>query len=361
MKGINKVLISTMLFFAPSAQATPLLDAELNNQSIYAGSYVTTGNAAEAAGNVQALGSITIGASSQVDGTLETGGFVSIGAAAGVAGNIKSRTYTSVGAAADIDGDINAGGAVTIANNATVVGDVVSAVSIAITGKGAISGDETVTTNDGANRPHIVISQESNITNAQQTLKKLEGADLNGTVTTNIELFPGVYNVNGILAVTGGTIITLDGNNANSSWVFNISNHMTFGNGAMVDLVDVTPDSSVIWNVMGGYATIGENVNMTGLILAKGYITSGLNAEVSGVGNYCGGAFSARNYVTLGAGSSFGTTGCLSGAATSYDNLVSRSSISSRSSMVVVPEPATFLLLSLGFLGLVGITNRRKV
>jgi cytoskeletal protein CcmA (bactofilin family) len=375
MKRIKKLLVTTMLTVVTNVQAAPLLDVELNNQSIYAGSYVTTGDAAKAAGNLQAFDAITIGASSQVGGTLETGTFVSIGAAAGVAGNIKSGTYvsvgdsavlggdvqsgtyTSIGEAAGVVGNINAGGAVTIADNATVVGDVVSKVSIAVTGKGAIDGDNTIAIDDGTSSPHVVVSQESNITNAQQTLRELEGTDLNGTVTTNIELFPGVYNVNGILAVTGGIIITLNGKNKDSYWVFNISQNMTFGDGAMVNLIDVPPDSSVIWNVTGGYATIGANANMRGLILAKGNITSGDSAKLSGVGDYCGGAFSAKEYITLGASSSFGTKDCLNGAATSYDNLVRRSS------MIAISEPATFLLLGmgfLGFLGLIGINNRRK-
>jgi hypothetical protein len=89
--------------------------------------------------------------------------------------------------------------------------DVVSKVSIAVTGKSAIDGDDSMAIDDGTSSPHVVVSQESNITNAQQTLRELEGTDLNVTVTTNIEHFSGVYNVNSILAVTGGIIITLDG------------------------------------------------------------------------------------------------------------------------------------------------------
>jgi hypothetical protein len=122
----------------------------------------------------------------------------------------------------------------------------------------------------------------------------------------------------------------------------------------MVNLIDVTPDNSVIWNVTGSYATIGANANMRGLILAKGNITSGDGAKLSGVGDYCGGPFSAKEYITLGANSSLGTTDCLKGAATFYDNLVRRSS------MVAISEPATFLLLGLGILGLVGTKNRSK-
>jgi hypothetical protein len=89
-----------------------------------------------------------------------------------------------------------------IANNATVVGDVVSKVSIAVTSKDTIDGDDTIAIDDGTSSPHVVVSQESNITNAQKSSRELEGTDLNGTVLTNIELFPEVHNVNGIIKLT---------------------------------------------------------------------------------------------------------------------------------------------------------------
>jgi hypothetical protein len=107
MKGIKKLLVTTMLTVVTNVQAAPLLDVELNNQSIYAGSYVTTGDAAKAAG---------------------------------------------------VSGNIDTGGAVTIADNATVAGDVVSKVSIAVTGKGAIDGDDTIAIDDGTSSPHVVVS-----------------------------------------------------------------------------------------------------------------------------------------------------------------------------------------------------------
>jgi hypothetical protein len=141
---------------------------------------------------------------------------------------------------------------------------------------------------------------------------------------------------------------------------FNVSDYLRFGAGVKINLINVTDDSSVIWNTVGdlipddsssGNATVGAIADIIGLILAKGLITAGANAKLSGVAEYCGGAFSARSYVTLGTNSPFGAVGYTSGAATSFDTIRS-------ASVIDVPEPTNILLLSLSLLGIVGLIRR---
>jgi hypothetical protein len=96
--------------------------------------------------------------------------------------------------------------------------------------------------------------------------------------------------------------------------------------GANTNIVmnNVGENSSVIWNILGnsaggaglGYATLGAGVDFIGVILANTHITVGAGvAQVSGVGDSCGGLYSATSYVTVGATSIVCGDGCLATSA----------------------------------------------
>ena len=65
----------------------------------------------------------------------------------------------------------------------------------------------------------------------------------------------------------------------------------------------------MIWNI-GGYASLGESSTFIGTILANTYISVGANTNVSGVGNSCGGLYSATSYVSTGDTAIVGGNGC---------------------------------------------------
>jgi len=357
MKHTKSLLVISMILAASGAQATPLLNAELNNQSIYAHVYVTVGASATAGGNMQSPGTISTGADSIAGGNIEAGTFAAIGASGAVKGNIKSGTYTSAGAGAGLDGDIQTGTYASFGNSASVAGSVESGTDTRIDLTATVvTVTQDRTLDSGYSAPEV-ISQTENIKSAQQTLKDLgKGTQLAVGFGTNDELLEaGIYSVADYLTVAAGTTITLDGGDVDASWVFNISNYMTVGALADIKLLNVTDESSIIWNILGdktvgageGYTTLGAGAKFRGLVLSKGYVSAGDSAVMSGVGDYCGGAFSATNYVTLGANAKFGKDDCKNGAATAYNNLAR------------VPEPSTALLLGLG-LALFGIARRKK-
>ena len=399
MKKTKQILFIFISAVLSSAQATPLFISELNEQSIYAGTYVDVYAGSGVGGNLQSLTYVTAGDSAKIGGSLETGTHVSLGASGSVGGNIKSGTYINAGDSGAFGGDVESGtytsigklgkvtgniisgdytyagvqsvlsgnvraqGAVRIDTSGHIDGDVVSATSISFLGgagttPGSIRGSNSVDNTMDRFVSHRVNDQDGAITSAQQVLRLLgnkEGKELDGRVTTNKTLYSGVYNISGTLAVTANSIITLDGQNKDAYWIFNVSDFMSFGSGVKINLVNVTDKSSVIWNSVGdmtggsaGYATIGANSDVVGLILAKGVVTSGAGTNLSGVGGYCGGAFSARSFVSLGANNQFGAVGCKSGAATNFNNLIA------------VPEPNNVLLLGMSLLGLGYLVKRRK-
>jgi hypothetical protein len=202
MKHTKSLLVISMILAASGAQATPLLNAELNNQSIYANVYITVGALATAGGNMQSVGAISTGAGSIAGGNIEAGTFAVIGASGAVKGNIKSGTYTSAGAGAELDDDIQTGTYASFGNSAAVGGSVES-------------GTETE-----YSAPEV-ISQTENITSAQQTLKDLRnGTQLEvGFGTKHERLGAGIYSVADYLTVAAGITITLDGKGVDSSWV----------------------------------------------------------------------------------------------------------------------------------------------
>jgi hypothetical protein len=352
MNPTKQVLFISIFAVVSSAQASPItIDSDITKQAIYSETYVSAGAMAIINGDIKSrtyatIGAATVGAAATlkatVNGNVESGTYTSTGALATVNGNVKSGTYASTGANAAVNGNISSGSYATFGSGTVVQGNVQA--------QGIVTLDPTVRVTGGAEgglggQPPPVTSLQLEILAQQQVLKALGGTLLmSGFADGSVALTAGVYNVLDILKVAAHTKITLDGGGDDRTWVFNIGNHMDFGAGVNVVLNDVGDGSSIIWNVLGdstgtppgpglGYASLGAGADFKGTILSTGYISAGAGAKMSGVGDSCGGAYSAFSYVSLGADAVFGSEGC--GAS--------------------VPVPGTIWLLGLGLFGLASI------
>jgi cytoskeletal protein CcmA (bactofilin family) len=390
LKRINPLLFILLLFSVNGAQAglTPLLGSQLDNQSLYASGYITLGAETTVGGNIQSTASVTVAAGAIVGGNIESGTTTTLGASAGVGGYIESTKTVTLGASATVDGSIQAGTTSTIGASSKIKGDLMTGTTATIAAQVEVDGDvlagSTVTvgadsifggnvdagttTTIGAgvkingeltsnssqtvSPAPVVMNQEELITSVQTTLKELgKGTELvSTTFGTNDEILEaGIYSTINYLSIAMGKTLTLDGKGTDGSWVFNISNYLSFAANAKVILNNVTDNSSIIWNVLGdktgsaGYTQLGAGAEVRGYIFAKGFVQTGANALIAGVGNDCGRAFSATNFIEFGANSVIGNEGCTNGAV---------------AKVTPIPEPTSIWLFGLGILVLTFITKR---
>ena len=368
-KHVRRFIFILLFFLGFSLQtvAQSLTDSNLNNQSLYASGYITAGARTTVGGNVQSATAVTLAADAVVGGNIEAGAAATLGANAGVVGYIEVGTTATLGAAAIVNGFIQAGttatvgasviidGSLTAGTTATfdtlveVTGNVLGGTTVTI-GAGSIfhgNVDAGTTTTVGAGvqidgiltansllvppSPLLVTNQEDLITLMQIALKELgTGTELvSTTFGVNSEILEaGIYSTIDYLTISGGKTLTLDGKGVDGTWIFNIANYLSFAIDAKVILLNVTDNSTIIWNVLGdktgsaGYTQLGAGAETTGFILAKGFVQTGANTVIEGIANDCGGAYSATNYIEFGADSVIGQTGCTNGMAASINEAV---------------------------------------
>jgi predicted acyltransferase (DUF342 family) len=393
LKYINQVLLISILTllatctFFSNVQASfqPLLGTDLNNQSLYASGYITMGARTTVGGNVQSATAITLAADAIVGGNIEAGSDVTLGVTAGVDGYIQAGSTVTIGASSTVQGYVQAGTTATLDAAVTVEGELVAGTTVTTGATAVIGGDilagttltvgadsilrgdvdaGTTTTIaagvkiDGvltANSlktvpPAIVVqNQEELITSVQSNLKSLgTGTELISTTfgTNDETLEAGIYSTVNYLTIAIGKTLTLDGKGVDGTWVFNIANYLSFAADSKVILKNVTNNSSIIWNVLGdktgatGYTQLGAGAETRGYIIAKGFVQTGANALIAGIGNDCGGAYSATGYIEFGADSVIGVDNCTNGTVTAITE---------------VPEPASIWLLFVGFFCLIVI------
>ncbi|MFQ3193284.1 MAG: LruC domain-containing protein [Colwellia sp.] len=368
-KKISSLLFICIFLVVHGVQSSeqPLLDSALKSQSLYASGYITMGARTTVGGNIQSATAITLAANAAVGGNLEAGTAATLGADAGIAGYIEAGSTTTLGVAATVDGPILAGTTATVGASVILKGDLIGGTTVTIAATVEVTGDvlagTTVTVGAGsiihgnvdagttttigagvqidgiltANSlvtpppPPIVINQEALLTSVQESLKALgTGTELVSTTfgVNNETLEAGIYSTIDYLTVTGGKTLTLDGKGVDGTWIFNIANYLSFAINAKVILLNVTDNSSIIWNILGdktgsaGYAQLGAGAEITGFIFAKGFIQTGADAVIEGVANDCGGAYSATNFIEFGADSIIGQPGCTNGMALSISQAI---------------------------------------
>ena len=369
VKIIKSLLFISVIFILPSVQAStqPLLDSDLNNQSLYASGYITMGARTTVGGNIQSATAITLAANAVVGGNAEAGAATTLGADATIMGYIEAGSTTTLGVAAIVEGSILAGTTATIGADAVINGELIAGTTVTIDATVEVVGDvlagTTVTVGAGsilygdvdagttttigadvqingnltANSlllppsPPLVTNQEALLTSVQTILKALgTGTELDSITfgVNNETLEAGIYSTIDYLAIAGGKTLTLDGKGVDGTWIFNIANYLSFAIDAKVILLDVTDNSTIIWNVLGdktgsaGYTQLGAGAETTGFILAKGFVQTGANTVIEGIANDCGGAYSATNFIEFGADSVIGQPGCTNGMTLSVSEAI---------------------------------------
>jgi predicted acyltransferase (DUF342 family) len=397
LKYINKVLLISILTllatctFFSNVQASfkPLLGTDLNNQSLYASGYITMGARTTVGGNVQSATAVTLAADAIVGGNIEAGTAVTLGAAAGVSGyiqagssatlgatatvqnyiqtgttttlgadvtvegNLVAGTTVTTGATAEIGGNVLAGSTLTVGADSILRGNVDAGTTTTIAAGVQIDGVLTANSSQTAPPPAVVKNQEDLITSVQKNLKALgTGTELVSTTfgTDDETLVAGIYSTVNYLTIAIGKTLTLDGKGVDGTWVFNIANYLSFAADSKIILKNVTKNSSILWNVLGdktgatGYTQLGAGAEARGYILSKGFVQTGANALIAGIGDDCGGAYSATGFIEFGADTVIGKENCSNGKVTAVTE---------------VPEPASIWLLFLGFFSLIVIARRK--
>ncbi|MFT5023951.1 MAG: hypothetical protein ACI9O3_001560 [Colwellia sp.] len=96
---------------------------------------------------------------------------------------------------------------------------------------------------------------------------------------------------------------------------------------------------------------LGAGAKARGYIFARGFIQTGADSIIAGIGNDCGGAYSASNFIEFGADTVIDKKDCTNGEPrASADGLA----------VTQVPEPATLWLFALALFGLAIKAQRKK-
>ncbi|MFT7671358.1 MAG: putative acyltransferase (DUF342 family) [Planctomycetota bacterium] len=277
-------LLVGMPLLAPSALALvpsgncpvdSVMDSPVFDQSVYAKGYVTLSATSQVNGDIWAGAAITAGAKAIVDGNSKAGAATTLGALVHVNGNVTSGAATTLGAGAVVEGSVMSGAATTY-------------------GAGSVVNNECIVNQPDPSELDVKAAQD-----ALALLVPVSPAELlPGNLAADVTLSSGVHEVAGPLTVSASTIITLDAATGDE-FIFNVSGYVSFGAGVIVEVINGTGNTKVIWNVTGTYISVGANAKITGTLMANVYVSTGAGSVVDG-------AYSATSYVTVGAGATVG-------------------------------------------------------
>jgi hypothetical protein len=291
------------------------------------GGHFTTGDAAT-------LGATTIDGNIIVGGDLTAGAAILVGTKAVIGGNVRSGAATSTDFGADtiVNGDATAGTALTLGADVVIQGHAqAGSGAIALGVNSAVAGNAragtSVTRAAGAtvggtitegsieqftNAPKEPIDDQSpQVAAIQADLAAMPAPaenQLTTAMTVSTTLKKGVYHTTA-LTTTAGIIMTFDGEGVDGHWLINSDSFVAFGASTVIELLNVTPNSTITWNA-GGYISAGASVSLVGSFFAGSYILTGASTTLKGVSDSCGGFFTTTGAVTLGASNLIGTIGC---------------------------------------------------
>jgi predicted acyltransferase (DUF342 family) len=318
--GASTVLMATKVDGNLTAGAAVTLGADATvSGNIKAGAAATLGATTilsniMVGGDLIARAAIGIGAGSSVGGDLTSGAAVIVGANGKIGGNALGETALSLGAEVVIDGNAQAGiGDLTLGANSLVTGDATAGAALIILSGATVLGTSTFGSIVNLPLPPIPIveSQQSQVLAHQAQLTAMTTPPANilpASITTNRTLRAGVYNATAIVT-TAAVVITLDGEGVDGDWIINSNSHIVFGAASIIELINVTDNSTITWNAVS-YIQAGASSDLIGTFFSYSYILTGENTSVNGIGDGCGGLYTATGAVTLGASNTIGAIGC---------------------------------------------------